>query len=167
MPQNNEEYNKLLNEIESNEAEISRLKKSRTTDADIDNKIASLEQANNALKQKAALLDNSNSSIDDAKKKADDAKNDANKEASKAKEKKEDDQPESTKKPDSSQIILTNNVNQSFTNDPVTNFRLPQWGYEDFTNELDNFRKGVTSITGEPGWFYFKIFFYLFKMLFK
>ena len=160
MPQNNEEYNKLLNEIESNEAEISRLKKSRTTDADTDNKIASLEQANNALKQKAALLDNSNTSIDDAKKKADDAKNDANKEASKAKEKKEDDQPESTKKPDSSQIILTNNVNQSFTNDPVTNFRLPQWGYEDFTNELDNFRKGVTSITGEPGWFYFKIFFH-------
>ena len=78
MPQNNEEYNKLLNEIESNEAEISRLKKSRTTDADTDNKIASLEQANNALKQKAALLDNSNTSIDDAKKKADDAKNDAN-----------------------------------------------------------------------------------------
>ena len=67
MPQNNKEYNKLLNEIESNEAEISRLKKSRTTDADTDNKIASLEQANNALKQKAALLDNSNNTKDEKK----------------------------------------------------------------------------------------------------
>lgn len=43
---------------------------------------------------------------------------------------------------------------------PVTNFRLPQWGYTDFVNELDNFRKGVTNVSGEPGWFYFKIFFH-------
>lgn len=159
MPQNNKEYNKLLNEIESNEAEISRLKKSRTTDADTDNKIASLEQANNALKQKAALLDNSNNTKDEKKKQEADAKKDADKEAAKEKEKNKDTKPETTPEPES-KIILTNDVNQTFNNDPVTNFRLPQWGYEDFTNELDNFRKGVTSITGEPGWFYFKIFFH-------
>ena len=42
----------------------------------------------------------------------------------------------------------------------VQNFKLPQWGYKNFVEELDNFRKGLTSLTGEPGWFYFKIFFH-------
>ncbi len=51
-------------------------------------------------------------------------------------------------------------VNSNFSTDPVTNFRLPQWGYEEFVAEIDNFRKGITSLTGEPGWFYFKIFFH-------
>lgn len=40
------------------------------------------------------------------------------------------------------------------------NFRLPQWGYENFVSELINFRKGLHSFAGEPGWFYFKIFFH-------
>lgn len=48
----------------------------------------------------------------------------------------------------------------TFAADPVTNFKVPQWGYEHFVTELDNFRKGITSLTGEPGWFYFKIFFH-------
>ena len=40
------------------------------------------------------------------------------------------------------------------------NFKLPQWGYENFVDELINFRKGLHSFAGEPGWFYFKIFFH-------
>lgn len=39
-------------------------------------------------------------------------------------------------------------------------FRLPQWGYDSYVKELDNFRKGLTGAGNDPGWFYFKIFFH-------
>lgn len=153
---NTEDYNKLLQEIEYNEAEISSLKKSRSADPDVDNRIASLEQVNIVLEQKASLVSaNQNDVTDEKQQQENDAKNN------------EPNVPNETvdynntkKYFEEDNIILANDVNQTFSDDPVTNFRLPQWGYEDFVNELDNFRKGVTSITGEPGWFYFKIFFH-------
>ena len=36
---------------------------------------------------------------------------------------------------------------------------LPQWGYDSFINERAMWQKGLTSPFGEPGYFYFKIFF--------
>ena len=36
---------------------------------------------------------------------------------------------------------------------------LPNWGYDTFINERAIFQKGLTSPFGEPGYFYFKIFF--------
>lgn len=38
-------------------------------------------------------------------------------------------------------------------------FILPQYGVADFINERALWQKGVHNLTGEPGWFYFKIFF--------
>ena len=38
-------------------------------------------------------------------------------------------------------------------------FRVPDWGYQDFLRERASWQKGFDSATGEPGWFYFKIFF--------
>ena len=38
-------------------------------------------------------------------------------------------------------------------------FILPQYGVADFINERALWQKGIHNITGEPGWFYFKIFF--------
>lgn len=38
-------------------------------------------------------------------------------------------------------------------------FFIPQYGVQDFINERSLWQKGVYNITGEPGWFYFKIFF--------
>lgn len=40
------------------------------------------------------------------------------------------------------------------------NFKLPKWTYNDFAEEIDSFKKGLSSLTGEPGWFYFKLFFH-------
>lgn len=40
------------------------------------------------------------------------------------------------------------------------NFKLPDWNYMGYAQELRLFRKGFTSISGEPGWFYFKIIFH-------
>lgn len=39
------------------------------------------------------------------------------------------------------------------------NFLLPQYGVGDFITERALWQKGVHNFTGEPGWFYFKIFF--------
>ncbi len=36
---------------------------------------------------------------------------------------------------------------------------IENWGYKDFINERANFIKGTRSLTDEPAWFYFKIFF--------
>ena len=38
-------------------------------------------------------------------------------------------------------------------------FTLPRWGIKDYIRERSIWQKGVESLTGEPGWFYFKIFF--------
>ena len=38
-------------------------------------------------------------------------------------------------------------------------FRVPDWGYQDYIRERTSWQKGYDSATGEPGWFYFKIFF--------
>ena len=37
---------------------------------------------------------------------------------------------------------------------------LPQWGYSDFMTERLNWQKGLADIGGEPGWFYFRVFFH-------
>lgn len=66
----------------------------------------------------------------------------------------------STTNESANDVIEPEPAEVKFASDPVTNFKIPQWGYENFVTELDNFRKGLTSLTGEPGWFYFKIFFH-------
>lgn len=38
-------------------------------------------------------------------------------------------------------------------------FDIPNWGIKDYIRERAIWQKGVESLTGEPGWFYFKIFF--------
>lgn len=38
-------------------------------------------------------------------------------------------------------------------------FKVPDWGYQDYIRERTSWQKGYDSATGEPGWFYFKIFF--------
>lgn len=38
-------------------------------------------------------------------------------------------------------------------------FDLPFWGIEDYINDIAHWQKGVGSITDEPGFFYFKVFF--------
>lgn len=38
-------------------------------------------------------------------------------------------------------------------------FAFPQWTYADWINERSMWQRGMTSIAGEPGWFYFKVFF--------
>ena len=40
-------------------------------------------------------------------------------------------------------------------------FDIPSWGIIDFIRERATWQKGIESLTGEPGWFYFKIFFKL------
>lgn len=43
---------------------------------------------------------------------------------------------------------------------PDISLFLPQWGYSDFMTERLNWQKGLSDIGGEPGWFYFRIFFH-------
>lgn len=52
--------------------------------------------------------------------------------------------------------------------DTYLNFFLPEYGVQDFINERALWQKGTHNLTGEPGWFYFKIFFHFndFKGLF-
>lgn len=38
-------------------------------------------------------------------------------------------------------------------------FNVPNWGINDFLNERSMFQKGISTLAGEPGHFYFKIFF--------
>lgn len=37
---------------------------------------------------------------------------------------------------------------------------LPSWGYTDYMVERLNWQKGLNNVGGEPGWFYFRIFFH-------
>lgn len=43
--------------------------------------------------------------------------------------------------------------------DNTLDFLLPQYGVQDFINDRAIWQKGTHNLTGEPGWFYFKIFF--------
>ena len=57
---------------------------------------------------------------------------------------------------------LPNKVNigaSSESNPFETYVPIPRWGYKDFINERVSWQKSLDSLTGEPGWFYFKIFF--------
>lgn len=44
---------------------------------------------------------------------------------------------------------------------PSISLYLPSWGYSDFMAERLNWQKGLNTISGEIGWFYFRIFFHL------
>lgn len=44
-------------------------------------------------------------------------------------------------------------------NHTYEHFKLPNWGYVDHANEISNYLYGDSGISGEPGWFYFRIFF--------
>lgn len=55
---------------------------------------------------------------------------------------------------------VTGDVLSNFGEDSILNFSIPQWDYVDYANELNSFRKGLTGIASDPGWFYFKIFFH-------
>lgn len=55
------------------------------------------------------------------------------------------------------QYSLLNKTTQDSTN---LTFTIPQWDYKDFINERIEWTKGLNSATGDPGWFYFKIFFH-------
>lgn len=55
------------------------------------------------------------------------------------------------------QYSLLNKTTQDST---TLVFTIPQWDYKDFINERIEWTKGLNSITGDPGWFYFKIFFH-------
>lgn len=41
----------------------------------------------------------------------------------------------------------------------LSNIKVPDWGYDMFINERSSFQKGLSGPTGDPGYFYFKIFF--------
>ena len=47
----------------------------------------------------------------------------------------------------------------SITIDMDYKFNVPNWGINDFLNERSMFQKGISTLAGEPGHFYFKIFF--------
>lgn len=44
-------------------------------------------------------------------------------------------------------------------NEHYLDIKAPDWGYDDLIAERAIFQKGLSSQLGEPGWFYFKIFF--------
>lgn len=44
--------------------------------------------------------------------------------------------------------------------DNTLDFLLPQYGVQDFINDRAIWQKGTHNLTGEPGWFYFKLFFH-------
>ena len=46
-----------------------------------------------------------------------------------------------------------------YTQKFAQNFEIPNWGIKDYIRERAIWQKGVESLAGEPGWFYFKIFF--------
>lgn len=54
------------------------------------------------------------------------------------------------------QMFYNNNLNLNISD---LDFMLPQYGVADFINERALWQKGIHNIVGEPGWFYFKIFF--------
>lgn len=80
---------------------------------------------------------------------------------------KEGGQPDSTNPENATEKPSTDNVpvynGQTLPkqdNVVVDNFKIPNWDYLGYVQEMQQFKKGSTSITGEPGWFYFKIIFH-------
>lgn len=57
--------------------------------------------------------------------------------------------------PSNKTVKNNHNAEPNFEQD----FRIPSWGIIDFIRERATWQKGIESLTGEPGWFYFKIFF--------
>ena len=58
--------------------------------------------------------------------------------------------------------ILTDSAQQKIIdtkNQENMKFKIPDWGYDDFINERALWQKSITSVLGDPTWFYFKIFF--------
>lgn len=55
---------------------------------------------------------------------------------------------------DGSGIIASRDANTD-----QTLLDVPAWGYKDFINERVSFQKGLDSITTQPAWLYFKLFF--------
>jgi hypothetical protein len=56
------------------------------------------------------------------------------------------------------QNITGSNIINVFTDDRLL-FKVPDWGYDDFIRERTLWQKGIDSVAGDMGWFYFKIFF--------
>lgn len=58
-------------------------------------------------------------------------------------------------------IVYPGHTNEVYDNDQEFNqiLDIPDWGIKDFIRERSIWQKGVESLAGEPGWFYFKIFF--------
>lgn len=54
------------------------------------------------------------------------------------------------------QVIRDDEVNKMAD---ILGFKIPNWSYADFINERAIFQKSLFSLTTEPAWFYFKIFF--------
>ena len=57
------------------------------------------------------------------------------------------------------EITDCNVVDDATDTDSELLFKVPDWGYQDFIRERTSWQKGFDSATGEPGWFYFKVFF--------
>lgn len=57
--------------------------------------------------------------------------------------------------------VLLNNNDKVFDDDSenILKLKLPTWGYKNYVNERFLFKKNVTSMFGEPGYFHFRIFF--------
>lgn len=64
---------------------------------------------------------------------------------------------EEDKKEDLSGLFLLSSSNKE--DDGIVTLKLPQWGYEDFTNERNIWLKQITNKLNGPSLFYFKIFF--------
>ena len=56
------------------------------------------------------------------------------------------------------QVITGKDIINEFSDDKLL-FKVPNWGYDDFIRERTLWQKGIDSVAGEMGWFYFKIFF--------
>ena len=63
---------------------------------------------------------------------------------------------------DQQKLVAVNKVTVDgidiFTDDRLL-FKVPDWGYDNFIRERTLWQKGIDSVAGEMGWFYFKIFF--------
>lgn len=59
-----------------------------------------------------------------------------------------------------SKDLTESTVKSNTSIDGDLRFQIPQYGVQDFINERALWQKGVHNLTGEPGWFYFKVFFH-------
>ena len=71
---------------------------------------------------------------------------------------------ENTNNSENTQSLMSRFTGEHAPGDSVVidmdyNFNVPNWGINDFLNERSMFQKGISTLAGEPGHFYFKIFF--------